>query len=138
MAHADRLRGRKGVAKARAVAALWSPERESLLEDQLFADVVSVVGSGVVRQLEVPGRAGSVQARLDVAVPELRLAFEADGLHFHSTDAQIAADQQRDRLLLALGWLVVRFREGALDNTLGVRREISAVVERRRRDLRAA
>ena len=138
LAHADHLRGRKGVRLVRDVVELWTPQRESLLEDRLFEDVRSVAGVEAVRQLPVLRPGGPLVARVDVALPELRLAFEADGLHFHSTDVQIAADQKRDRLLLALGWLTVRFREGVLDDRPAVRREITAVVDRRRRDLRAA
>lgn len=136
-AHADRLRGRKGIAMVRAVTALWSAERESLLEDLLFGDVCAVT-SGAVRQLPLPGSDGRPVARADVAVPELRVRFEADGLRYHSTDAQIAADQAQDRLLLTLGWLTVRFREGVLDGRHAVRREIAAVLDRRRHDLRRA
>lgn len=133
-AHADRLRGRRGVAMVRAVTELWSPERESLLEDLLFGDVRAVT-SGAVRQLRVARPDGRTAARADVALPELLLRFEADGLHFHSSDAQIAADQAQDRLLLTLGWQTVRFREGVLNDRAAVRKEIAAVVDRRRHDL---
>jgi very-short-patch-repair endonuclease len=135
---AEGLHTRQGVPTLLELAGLWSPERESLLEDKLHGDVVSVVGAGVSRQLKVLERDGSVFARIDVAVEALRLAFEADGLFWHSTDAQIAADQKRDRGLYARGWHTVRFREGPLDNRISVRREVAAVVERHRQDLHAA
>jgi very-short-patch-repair endonuclease len=135
---AARLPGRAGLADLRAVTQLWSPERESLLEDVLYDDVTAVVHERVVRQLEICARSGQVLARVDCAIPELRIAFEADGLLFHSTDEQIAADQARDRRILKVGWPTVRFREGTLDDRVAVRREIASIVDRRRRDLRAS
>lgn len=122
-----------------AITARWSPERESLLEDGLHADVCAAVPFfEVSRQHPVLRSDGSVQARLDVAIVDLMLAFEADGLFFHSTDEQIAADQRRDRALMARGWQVVRFREGPLSEHAAVRREVRAVVDQRRRAFRAA
>jgi very-short-patch-repair endonuclease len=137
-AAAEGMRNRKGMAGLYRVTGLWSPERESLLEDVLRRDVTSVVPTGVTRQLIVPRAGGSPLARLDVAVEELRLGFEADGLFFHSTDEQIASDQQRDRALMGHGWQVVRFREGVLDHRSPVQADISAIVAERRRQLRGA
>jgi len=94
-----------------------------------------VYSGEVKRQVTVPDTAGRPVARLDIAAPELRLAFEADGLLFHSTDAQLAADQRRDRALLARGWTVVRFREGPLDDRSAVRADLAAIVARRSRDV---
>lgn len=137
-AQAATLPGRAGLADVRAVTALWNPERESLLEDLLHGDLRAAVPDEVVRQHRVVDTRGRVIARVDAAIVKLRLAFEADGLAFHSTDEQLAADQRRDRALLRHGWLTVRFREDALADRAGVRREITALVERRRHDLRAA
>ena len=124
---------RPGLSVLFEVTGLWTPERQSLLEDGMHRDAVSVIPYGVTRQHEVRQRNGSLLAALDVAVPELRLGFEADGLLFHSTDEQIAADQARDRALMALGWQIVRFREGVLDDHAYVCREIRALYEARMR-----
>lgn len=133
------LRTRPGVSTLLAVTALWLPERESLLEDRLDGLVrAAAPDERVERQYPLGGRHGAGHDRVDVAIPELRLAFEADGLLFHSTDQQLAADQARDRRLLTRGWQTVRFREGSLDDAPAVRRELSAIVLRRRQDLRAA
>jgi very-short-patch-repair endonuclease len=132
------LRGRKGIAMLRETTSLWTPERESLLEDLLHGDVLHVVGPDVTRQHKVLRADGSVFARLDVAIEELLLGFEADGLLYHSTDEQIAGDQKRDRTLMGRGWQIARFREGSLDDRVQVRREIRAIVEQRRRQLRVA
>lgn len=132
------LPGRAGLADVRAVTALWSPERESFLEDLLHGDVAAVTDAGISRQHVVHDATGIVVARLDVALVGLRLGFEADGLHFHSTDEQIARDQARDRRLLRYGWQTIRFREDVLQHRALVRSEIRALVLRRTRDLRAA
>ena len=117
------------------VVALWTAERESFLEDLLYGDVCAVATETVERQWVVKRRDGSVHARLDVAIPELLLDFEADGWFFHSTDDQIKADQKRDRgLFTGYGWHTTRFREGPLDDRMAVRAEIRAILERRRRD----
>ncbi|MDX6266481.1 MAG: hypothetical protein QOD70_1221 [Frankiales bacterium] len=132
------LERRRGMRALRELLSLWSPERETMLEDRLHRNVCAVVAEEVKRQFVISRRDGSVQARVDVAVPELLLAFEADGLFFHSTDEQIAADQKRDRGMLTRGWQTVRFREGVLDDQAAVRSEIRGIVERRRQDRRAA
>jgi len=129
------LHGRAGLQLLRRTTSRWTAERESQLEDLLDADVRSVYSGEVKRQVTVPDAAGRPVARLDIAAPELRLAFEADGLLFHSTDSQLAADQRRDRALLARGWTVVRFREGPLDDRSAVRADLAAIVARRSRDV---
>jgi very-short-patch-repair endonuclease len=139
LAAAAPLPGRAGLLVLRRVAELWTPERESLLEDSLHADVMSVAGDHrVERQYDVSDRAGALIGRADVAIPGLRLAFEADGLLFHSTDAQIAADQRRDRRFLAAGWQTARFREGPLSGRETVRRDLRDVIEARARHWPAA
>ena len=133
------LAGRAGLRLLHAVTQLWTPERESLLEDELHVDVLSVVqGFTVERQFDVRDSGGRLLGRTDVAVPALKLALEADGLLFHSTDQQIAADQQRDRRFLGAGWQTARFREGALGDRALVRRDVAAIIAERARQLNAA
>jgi hypothetical protein len=138
-AAAEPLAGRAGLAVLSRVVGLWTPERESLLEDGLYADVSSIaVGYKVERQFVVRSRSGDYLGRADVAIEELRLAFEADGLLFHSSDAQVAADQLRDRRFMGAAWQTARFREAALGDRSIVRRDIAAIIEARRRQLRVA
>jgi very-short-patch-repair endonuclease len=133
------LAGRAGLAMLSRVVGLWTPERESLLEDSLHADVSTVaIGMEVRRQVIVRNRAGTYLGRADVAIEELRLAFEADGLLFHSTDEQIAADQRRDRQFLSATWQTARFREGVFEDRAVVRRDIAGIIDARRRQLRVA
>jgi hypothetical protein len=139
IAAAEGLDGRAGLGLLRKVTSLWTPERESLLEDGLFADVCSVVPiDEVERQCEVRDRSGRLLGRADVALPGLRMAFEADGLLFHSTDADIAADQRRDRSFLAIGWQTARFREGVATDRALVGHDVQQMVAARRRQLGAA
>jgi very-short-patch-repair endonuclease len=133
-AAANPLPGRAGLALLSRVVSLWTPERESLLEDGLYADVSAVAAGYVIeRQWVVRSGSGDFLGRTDVGIPELKLAFEADGLFFHSSDAQIAADQQRDRRYLTAGWQTVRFREGPLADHANVQREIAGIIAGRRR-----
>ena len=139
LAAAAPLPGRAGLLVLRRVAELWTPERESMLEDSLHGDVVSVAaGYEIRRQYDVRDRAGQLLGRADVALPGLCLAFEADGLLFHSTDAQIAADQRRDRRFLGAGWQTARFREGPLTDRELVRRDLRDVIQARARQWPAA
>ena len=135
---AETLRKRPSVALVMEVVALWTAERESFLEGVLYDDACAVVPERVERQWKIRRRDGSVEVRFDVAIPELMLAFEADGLLFHSTDEQIAADQDRDRRYFKRGWHTIRFREGVLDNRAKVRQDIREIAARRREDRRAA
>lgn len=47
--------------------------------------------------------------RVDIAIPEAKLAIEADGHRFHSTNAQLEADAARQNALVAEGWTPLRF-----------------------------
>lgn len=132
------LAGRAGLAALARVTELWAPERESLLEDRLHHDVRAVSTVRIERQYAVRDRTGRLLGYADVAAPDLRLAFEADGLLFHSTDEQIAADQRRDRQFLGAGWQTARFREAALADREPVRRDVRAILEARAQQLRAA
>ena len=46
--------------------------------------------------------------RLDVAWPERMVNFEADSRLWHTSPSDRRRDAERDALLRALGWLVVR------------------------------
>jgi very-short-patch-repair endonuclease len=48
-------------------------------------------------------------ARLDAAVPHLKVAVELDGAAFHGSAADRERDTRRDVALAAVGWVVLRF-----------------------------
>jgi len=107
---ADRLeagRGRKGVARARRAVQLADPALESVLEGELF-ELLHAAGLVVVPQFEVV-RFGLFIARLDFAIEELQLGFEADGYGSHSTRPAFERDRERNALLQLAGWTTVSF-----------------------------
>jgi len=61
---------------------------------------------------------GNTQLWLDIAVPEKMLDIEYDGRYWHRR----ARDILRDATLIAMGWKVVRIREG--DDEVKVRMKL--------------
>ena len=53
--------------------------------------------------------AGRFVARIDAALPELKLAIEVDGYEHHSSPDAFQRDRTRQNRLVALGWTVLRF-----------------------------
>lgn len=75
--------------------------------------LLSALGTSAIYNLPVP----TLQPRtsnyppvykVDVAVPSLKLAIEADG-GSHRQLSRKAEDAKKDALLVSLGWLVLRF-----------------------------
>ena len=76
-------------------------------------------------------------ARLDAAVPELKVAVEMDGAAFHGSAEDRERDTRRDVALAALGWVVLRFSYRRLIREPETcRREILAVCRARAASLR--
>lgn len=73
-----------------------------------------------VPQYDVRGGAGTWIARVDLALPDARLAVEYDGLGPHTANGAFSRDRARQNALVAAGWTVLRFtaadlrRPGAL------------------------
>ena len=70
-----------------------------------FWQVASGVLPGLVRQYHVQG----TRYHLDFALPTEMIGIEVDGYAWHSTRQQRQHDSQRDRILMGLGWRVLRF-----------------------------
>ncbi len=66
-------------------------------------------GFAVVSQHVVRDQEGRIVARLDLALPELRLGLEADGSGPHSEPKALFKDRRRQNVLVALGWSILRF-----------------------------
>ncbi|MAT05037.1 MAG: hypothetical protein CL424_08340 [Acidimicrobiaceae bacterium] len=64
-------------------------------------------GHVLERQVEIDIEDGRT-VRLDLALRECRLAIEIDHTTFHGGRLDVQGDKRRDRLLVALGWTVVR------------------------------
>lgn len=54
-------------------------------------------------------QAAACGLRVDFLWPEYRVVVETDGLRYHRTAAQQAADRHRDQILTAAGYTVLRF-----------------------------
>jgi very-short-patch-repair endonuclease len=88
---------------------------------------------------QYPVRLGTHTAYLDLAVDDVRVGVELDGAAYHDGAAAREHDRRRDVALAAAGWVVLRFGyRRVVDDPDGVRREVSAVLAVRRRQLRGA
>jgi hypothetical protein len=96
-----------GTGLVRDVLLHYRPEWESVLSAR-FGRLTQ--GTGLDLEPGFVLRHGpEIVAVLDFAVPELKLAFEADGWAYHGTKEQQQADRRRDRrLLIEYGWTTVR------------------------------
>jgi hypothetical protein len=99
--------GARRAARLPRVIELAEPLAESPMETRIRLAIVLARLPLPVSQCPagVPGRS----FRLDLAYPELKLAFEYDGEE-HLTPDRAAADLEREQLLAAAGWRIVRFR----------------------------
>ena len=104
---------RPHITRARAAVRLADPRLESVLEDELFVIARRVRAALGQRHLFVPQYEvvadGRFVARLDLAVPELRLGFEADGYATHAMRPGFERDRERAALLQLAGWSSVAF-----------------------------
>lgn len=70
------------------------------------------VGVATIREL----RAG--RFNIDLAIPDARIAIEADGTYWHALPKQIAADARKNVALAEQGWLVLRFGEDQINSDI--------------------
>lgn len=101
-------RGRPGSAGMRAylLDRTANGVPESALES-LFLAVVADEGEQPRRQASVGGTHAPI-GRVDFVFESARLVVEADSQRFHGSWLDIERDRQRDALLLAAGWQVLR------------------------------
>jgi len=52
---------------------------------------------------------------IDLALPEQRIAIEADGDYWHGRPQQRAVDARKDAALTAVGWRVLRFKGSEIE-----------------------
>jgi very-short-patch-repair endonuclease len=109
---------------------------ESELEIWGVREVLAGPGMPVfVQQHRVVLPGGS--ARLDAALPGLKVAVEMDGAAFHGSPEDRERDTRRDVALATLGWVVLRFSYRRLIREPDAcRREILAVCRARAASLR--
>ncbi|GAA4767543.1 hypothetical protein [Microbacterium gilvum] len=71
--------------------------------------------------------AGAFVARVDLALPELRMAIEYEGDH-HRDKAQWRKDLARRRRLEALGWTYVSVTQADLDDPRALLADLRAAI----------
>lgn len=123
-------RGRRWTASLRA--ALYSTvdlkKLQSQLEHKLARALKAAGAEGVRRQHEL--RCGDGRdVVLDFALPEHRLAIEADGHRWHATRARLARDLARSRSIQSSGWTHLRFGwDDLVTNAAGTHLELCRLV----------
>lgn len=78
---------------------------------------------------------GRFVARVDFAYPEVRLALEVDGHDNHRTPSDFRRDLNRQNLLVAAGWTVLRF---TWSDVVQRPAEVAATIRRQLARLQAA
>jgi very-short-patch-repair endonuclease len=101
------LTGCTGVDRARRALASADPRLESVLERELFA-LLRRAGLNPVAQYVVTS-AGQFVARVDFALPGIRLAIEADGYDTHARRPGFERDREKAALLQLAGWNLLSF-----------------------------
>jgi len=96
------------VRTARAVLRHADARAESPPESRLRFHLVQA-GFSVVPQLDVHGPDGRWLARVDLALPLLKIAIEYDGREVHERSDVFVHDRRRQNELVAAGWTVLRF-----------------------------
>lgn len=127
------LHGRRGIALMRTVLEPYRADRaacESALE-VLPADAIARSAVPAPRrqhQVRVEGK----RFRLDTAWPEARVFVEVDGLADHAERRRFDSDRRRQNLLVAAGWLPLRYTWSDLtQRAFEVIAEIAAVLRAR-------
>jgi very-short-patch-repair endonuclease len=93
--------------RIRRVAELADGRAESVLESALRALLIEHGIGGFVPQVVI--RDGDFSARLDLALPDLRIGLEAEGFEYHGTRRALVKDCRRHVNLAIRGWTVLRF-----------------------------
>jgi very-short-patch-repair endonuclease len=126
---ADELRahaaGLRGVVSARRALELSDPRAESPPESRLRLALV-LAGLDPVPQHVVRDAAGRFVARVDLALPALRIAIEYDGRAVHEREDVFTSDRRRANDLARLGWTVLRFTAADLHH--GAARVVAVVL----------
>jgi very-short-patch-repair endonuclease len=95
----------RGSRRAREAVGLADPRAESPRESVLRV-VLALAGIATVPQFTVRDADRGFVARVDLALPDLRLAIEYDGA-WHGEAPQLAKDRRRMNALTAAGWRVL-------------------------------
>lgn len=116
--------------RLRDALALLDDRAESPKESELRVLLVRNGFGGLVTQVEVHEPDGRFVARVDLAIPHLRIAIEYDGDH-HRDPRQWRRDQQRRRRLEALGWTYLTVTQADLDDPARLLADLRAAIAAR-------
>lgn len=100
--------GLRGVRRAVQGVGLVDARAESLPESRVRVALV-LDGLEPVPQYVVQDARGRFLGRVDLALPQHRIAIEYDGREVHSRREVFTRDRQRQNDLVAAGWTVLRF-----------------------------
>jgi very-short-patch-repair endonuclease len=105
----DAPRRRRGISMMRTILAdrgLGAPIHESVLETRAGRILRNAGIEGLVPQYEI--RDGHrLVARVDFAIPDLRIAIEVDGYRWHAGRARWERDLARRNAIAAIGWQTI-------------------------------
>lgn len=115
-----------GTRRAVQAVELADPRAESPQESRTRVLLVRA-GFPVVPQFEVRDDEGRWVARVDLALPELRIAVEYDGA-WHGSGTQLGKDRRRLNRLTQAGWLVLHLTAADLHRPAEVVARLRALV----------
>ena len=127
--HRPGQRGTKLVLALLDEAALHRRSTESALELRVERALRGI--SGLVRQYTVRSPSGRFVARVDFAIPELRIAIEAHSRQHHFGPQRESADATREAALLAQGWVVRYVTDVQCREQLQLRASITSLIAAR-------
>ena len=107
--------------------------RDRPTESALEVNVEHVIGTipGLVRQHVICADNGDFVARVDFAIPHLRIAIEAHSRRHHFGLAATASDEEREFALQAEGWIVRFVTDAHRRNPDSLRTSLAALVAAR-------
>lgn len=106
--------------------------RRGAMPDDVLWQAVSLAYPEAAREFKgaIPGR----RFRIDVALPEVKIAIEVDGWQYHGKfKSAHQNDRERQNLFAIHGWLILRFTPGQIfKDIFGVMETIAAACRQRR------
>ncbi|SCX47277.1 T/G mismatch-specific endonuclease [Klenkia marina] len=115
-----------GTRRAVQAVALADPRAESPQESRTRV-LLALAGFPVVPQFEVRDDDGRWVARVDLALPDLRIAVEYDGV-WHGERGQLSSDRRRLNRLTQAGWLVLHLTAADLHRPAEVVARLRALI----------
>jgi hypothetical protein len=132
--------GHRGVERLRGLVDEYQGEDE--LADSALESLAMELGVATGRKPTLHWKVlegEQLIAEVDFAWPEVRLCVELDGWAHHGTRSAFARDRARDRALVSLGWMVLRYTWQDVTSTPeAVIGELTGAYDSRARFFRAA